>query len=410
MKFMNVKIKCTLWLLLTVAIAGCSKKNENYKSLVSGGEIYYPGVVSKPGYSAGNLRTLLRWNPSPDPKIKSYKVYWNNLQDSVIVPSTSHNPADTVKVLIPDLKEGTYNFTIYSINTNGNIAIPISLNGVRVYGPIYQSGLFNRGYNADKPFTVKPGLVQLNFNQLKTDSVTINVNTVVRYINTAGTVKTVSLKPTDSTLIVTDLQLGTAISYQSSYLPFKGAIDQFIVSTPTNFPVIKLEGDVTGFFIKNAGYPFNRSDSGTGKWGLPMDWQYSSNVVNQDGSKGGGWSSDYGGVIHFEAAGYSGEGITNGKVYQTISLPAGNYSLEIETAGNGGSINANEVVAIGTSLPDIDKLGSPLALFHGDQNSIGYSHTLNFTLAQSSTVTIGWVISINSYTYLQFKGMKLKRM
>ncbi|TFF35475.1 DUF4998 domain-containing protein [Mucilaginibacter psychrotolerans] len=405
---MKIKLQYLLWLLLIAAVTGCSKKNENYKLLTAGGEIYYPGVIFKPSHKAGNLRTMLLWNPSPDPKIKNYRVFWNNKQDSVIIDATSHDPADTVKVLIPDLKEGTYNFTIYSINTNGNISIPVSLNGVRVYGPIYQSGIFNRGYNADKPYTVKPGSVQLNFNQIKVDSVTINTRTVIKYITTAGSTQTISLKPSDSTVVVNDLQLGTPVTYQSSYLPFKGAIDEFTVQTPTTFPTIKLEGEVTGFFIKNPGYPFYRSDNGTGKWGLPKDWQYNRNVVNQDGGKGGGWSTDNGGVIHFESKDYSGDGITNGKVYQTISLPAGRYALEIETAGNGGTINANEIVALGESLPDIDNIGTPLALYHGDQNSIGYSHTLNFTLSQSSTVTIGWVVSTGSYTYLQFKGMKLR--
>jgi hypothetical protein len=388
---MKINFKTIIYLLLIVVTWGCSKKNENYKKL-SDGEIYYPGVIFKPSYRAGNLRTLLVW------------------LDSMIVTADSHNPTDTIKVLVPGLKEGTYNFTVNSEDKNGRLSIAISINGVRVYGPIYQSGIFNRGYNADNPFIVDipTGKVQLKFNQIKLDSVTINTKTVVNYVDNSGNNKSVVLKPADSVVTINDFQFGTDITYRSSYLPFRGAIDTFTVTTPTTFPKVRRVGDVTALYIKNPGYPFYRSDNGTGKWGLPKDWQYNTNVLNQDGGNGGGWSTDNGGVIHFEAKDYSGDGVNNGKVYQTISLPAGSYALDVETAGSGGTINANEIVAVGTTLPDINNIGSPLALYHGDQNSIGGTHTLSFTLTQPTTVTIGWVVSTGSYTYLQFKGLKLR--
>src|SRR4051812_45446866 len=86
LKTMKLSINTT-WLLLLVAAAGCSKKNENYKDLIKDGEIHYPGVISNAGYRAGNLRTMLVWNPGPDPKIAKYKVYWNNKQDSLETPA-----------------------------------------------------------------------------------------------------------------------------------------------------------------------------------------------------------------------------------------------------------------------------------------------------------------------------------
>jgi hypothetical protein len=409
---MNINIKNIAWLVLLLAVWSCSKKNETYKELTKGGEIYYPGVISNANYRAGKLRTQLQWNPSPDPKIVKYKIYWNNKRDSLNVTAQSHNPLDTVKVIVPNLVEGTYNFIVNSVDSEGHISIAKTINGVRVYGAIYAGGIFNRGYNADNPFTVDitTGIVKLNFNGIKTDSVTINTKTIITYINNAGQTKTALLKATDSVTTINDFQFGTDVTYQSSYLPFRGAIDTFTVATPTLFPRVKRIGDITALYIKNPGYPFARGDNGNNKWGTPKDWQYNSNVLNQDGGKGGGWSWDNNGCIHFEAKDYSGDGVNNGKVYQTITLPTGTYALDIETAGNGGTINANEIVAVGNTLPDITNIGTPLALFHGDQNSIGYTHTLNFTLAQQTTVTIGWVVSTGSYTYLQFKGIKLRSL
>ncbi|SEO94642.1 protein of unknown function [Mucilaginibacter gossypiicola] len=409
---MKINIKNIAWLLLLLAAWGCSKKNENYKELIKGSEIYYPGVIANANYRAGKLRTQLVWNPSPDPKIVKYKIYWNNKQDSLIIDATSHNPLDTVKVMVSNLTEGTYNFVVNSVDSDGHISIAKSINGVRVYGAIYAGGIFNRGYNADNPFTVDitTGVVKLNFNQITLDSVTVNTKTIVTYIDNAGKTQTTFLKPTDSIVTINDFKFGTDVTYQSSYLPFRGAIDTFTVAAPTLFPRVRRIGDITSLYIKNAGYPFYRSDNGTGKWGLPKDWQYNSNVVNQNGSTGGGWSTDNGGCIHFEAKDWGGDGVNNGKVYQTITLPAGNYALDIETAGYGGSLNANEIVAVGNSLPDITNLGSPLAIYKGDQNNIGGTHTLNFTLLATTTITLGWVVNTQSYTYLQFKGVKLRSL
>ncbi|MDR6943746.1 DUF4998 domain-containing protein [Mucilaginibacter pocheonensis] len=398
-----------VWLCAGLIISSCSKKNESYKDLLKGGEIYYPGVVQHTNYRAGNLRTMLVWNPSPDPKIVKYKVFWNNKQDSMIVASTSHNPLDTFKLIVPNLLENTYNFNVYSIDGEGRSSISINISGVRVYGPKYQSGLFNRPYNANKPYLldILHGNVRLNFNT--PDS--INVNTVVHFFDNNNKLNSVNLSPDSTGITLSNFKFGTPVTFQSSYIPQSAAIDVFTVADVTTFPAISRAGDVTAVFIKNPGNPFYRSDNGTGKWGLPKDWQVNANAINQNNGTGGGWSTDNGGCIHFEAKNYSDAPLVNGKVSQTITLPAGSYALDIVTAGYGGTINANEVVAKGNALPDIDQLNgnaSVLAMYHGDQNSIGGTHTISFTLTQQTTVTIGWVVSEDTYTYLQFKNVALR--
>jgi hypothetical protein len=409
---MKIYIKNIIWLLLIVTtIAGCSKSDLNYQKLLKGGEIVYPGVISNQNYRAGYLRTMLIWNPSPDPKIIKYKIYWNNKQDSLIVAANDHVSSDTVKVLIPNLDEGTYSFNVYSIDNGGHISIPLNINNVRVFGAIYKSALFNRGYNADTPFIVNipTGSVQLKFNV--PDS--INIKTVIHYTDNSGKINTLLLRPDSNTITLPNFQFGTNVTYQSSYIPISGAIDTFTVANVSTYPTIKRIGDITALYIKNPGNPFYRSDTqNTDKWGYPLNWSYNTNVLNQDGNTRGGWSTDNNGCIHFEAQDYSGPGVNNGKVYQTFTLPAGNYAIDVQTAGYGGSINANEVVAAGTSLPDITALstGNTLAWFHGDQNSIGGLHTISFTLSQSTTVTFGWVVSTDSYTYLQFTSVKLRSL
>jgi len=409
---MKVHIKNIIGvLLLAIAISGCSKQDENYKKLLKGGEIIYPGVIDNQNFRAGYLRTMLVWNPSPDPKIVKYKIYWNNKQDSLIVAATDHTPADTVKVLIPNLIEGTYSFVVYSIDDEGNVSIPLNINNVRVFGAVYESALFNRGYNADTPYMVNilTGTVKLLFN--KPDS--INIKTLITYTDNGGRTNTVLLRPDSNSITLQNFKFGSTVTYQSTYIPLKGAIDTFTVANITTYPAISRAGDVTALFIQNAGYPFYRSDTQhSDKWGYPLNWSENQNVLNQDGNTRGGWSSDYTGVIHFEAQDWTGPGVNNGKVYQSFTLPAGNYAIDVQTQGWGGNFNVNEVVAAGDNLPDITNLSSTntLAWAPLDQNNIGGVHTLNFSLSQQTKVTFGWVVSTQSTSYIQFAGIKLRAL
>src|SRR6185437_11490204 len=122
-----------------------------------------------------------------------YVVFWNNHADSLIYTSTDHNPADTLKVIVPNLNEYSYSFTVYSYDGQGNRSIPIDINNVKVYGPSYQSGLVNRAYKAANPYTVSAdGNVTLNFYKIDTASETFsfahNTSTTIRYTNRSGQV------------------------------------------------------------------------------------------------------------------------------------------------------------------------------------------------------------------------------
>jgi len=252
-------------------------------------------------------------------------------------------------------------------------------------------------FNAD-------GSVDLHF--LNADSG--NVYTNITYTDKAGVVNTYTLRPNQNDINLPNFDFGKTVSYQSGYIPVKGAIDTFKLDKE-NFPDIKLIGDITKLFIKNAGYPFQRKDGGTGKWGLLKDWSYNTDVINKNGNTAGGFSTDDGGNIHMESSDNGNNPIINGKIWQSFQLPAGKYQVEIETGPVGGNTRVNEMVVSGTTLPDIDKIGTPLALFQGNQNTIGGTHTLSFTLTQSTTVAVGWVAFVDRGTYLEFRGIKLRK-
>jgi hypothetical protein len=208
-------------------------------------------------------------------------------------------------------------------------------------------------------------------------------------------------------IYLANIKSNTKFTYQTYYLPEKLAIDTFKAEIQT----IGVSEDITKTYLKNPGYPFLRGDAGTGKWGKPKDWLFNTAATNQDGGQGGGWSTDNGGVIHFETKDWGGDGVTNGKVWQTFELPEGTYTLSFEVGNhNDNSFSVEELVVKGTELPDIDNLGEPLAVFHGRPNALGAAgsiHKLTFTLNEPTTVSMGWVVSTGQYVYIQYRSVKL---
>ncbi|HTD41791.1 MAG TPA: DUF4998 domain-containing protein [Mucilaginibacter sp.] len=218
------------------------KRDTEFKKFLNGKELIYPGVVSNPHSAPGNLRVELRWNPNPDPSITKYVIFWNNRADSLVYTSADHNPADTLKVIIPNLNEYSYSFTVYSYDAQGNRSIPLDINNVKVYGPSYQSGLVNRAYKVANPYTVSAnGNVTLNFYKIDTASETFsfahNTSTTIRYTNRSGQVVEKFLYR-DSTITLTDFKGGSTLDFRSTYVPLKGAIDTFNVNKYTVFPQI----------------------------------------------------------------------------------------------------------------------------------------------------------------------------
>ncbi|MDT3405381.1 DUF4998 domain-containing protein [Mucilaginibacter terrae] len=229
--------KLLLAFLVGVAIYSCSKQDTDFKNFLGDKEITYPGIVSNVRSRAGNLRTALVWNPSPDPTVSRYVIYWNNRADSLVVTSNNHNPADTIRAIVPNLNEYIYSFTIFSYDGKGNRSVPLSVNNVKVYGPVYQSGLQNRAFNAANPYVVNPdGSLKLNF--LQQDTSVITVGTTIRYTNRSGVIEE-RIIPRDSlSITIPNYKGNTQIQYRTGYLPEKSALDIFNVSKFDNFATI----------------------------------------------------------------------------------------------------------------------------------------------------------------------------
>jgi hypothetical protein len=237
MKRTKVYIRTNVTVLLIFLLAGisCNKKATDYRQYLNQGESVYPGVVSGVSVRPGNGRLMLVWNPSPDPSIVRYVVYYNNFSDSLVVNANSHSANDTVKTVISHLSEYSYAFYITSIDGKGNRSITTTVNNARVYGPIYQSTLHNRLPDPATPYVVNAdNSVTLHF----ATPDTINVATYINYTNAAGQAGQVVLPGDSSTVTLPSYAHGGAVLYQSSYVPVRLAIDTFSTLKADTFPSI----------------------------------------------------------------------------------------------------------------------------------------------------------------------------
>jgi hypothetical protein len=230
-------VRIAAFCLLGYLLYGCSKQDTQFESYLNGHEVKYPGTVANAHSRPGNLRAAITWNPSTDPSITRYVIYWNNKADSIIYNSTNHNPSDSLTVVVPNLNEYIYSFTVFSYDAKGNRSIPLDINNVRVYGSIYQSGLSNRGYDVTNPYGISAdGKLTLNF--LKVDTSTHNVFTDIKYTNKAGKETLGKLSADSMSVTLADYKADTKIQFLSAFKPVANALDTFYVANYEDFPTI----------------------------------------------------------------------------------------------------------------------------------------------------------------------------
>jgi len=352
---------------------------DDYKDkYLSDGSITYSGKIDSVKAHPGDGRIMLSGLLIADPKITELRVYWNNHTDSFSLPITRTPNVDTVKAFLNKMEEGVKTFSLVTLDKYGNRSVEVTITG-RVYGDVYRSLLLNR--------TIKDGLfvgdsVSLDWNVL--DASTGGLGCEIQFTDKANKLQKVFVKRTDARTVLPNYKYGTKFSYRTLFLPDSLAIDTFY----SKYQDVEVKADITSIYLKNAGPNFANSDGGNGRWQTPADWVTTDDVRNGGGNIGGldaaGWLPSK--ALSLEAW-WGMPPIPNGKIYQTLTLPAGKYAIVV-TAGdcsNGGTKYIS--VAQGTALPDIGNVPSQaLAYMLINKNT---DNTLPFTLTNSTQIAIG---------------------
>jgi hypothetical protein len=167
---------------------------------------------------------------------------------------------------------------------------------------------------------------------------------------------------------------------------------------------LRIWENITARYLTNYG-PFKRKDSG-GKTGTLADWSYTDNVIGTTGK--GGFYLENGGVMDFYN---SSKDLTNAKIYQTFTIPAGTYRAAFNPYAFRGTNDCYYVVASGSELPDIENIKSSTVLgsYHWSSDIGKDQQGFEFTLSEETQVTLGFVVSNVKASRVQISSVALYR-
>ncbi|GAA4304770.1 DUF4998 domain-containing protein [Compostibacter hankyongensis] len=262
--------------LLTALLSACSKMDDTYKDFWKDGEIVYPEGADSLRVHSGKERILLEWLVLSDPTLTRAMIYWNNRSDSQEVPIQQKGPGvDTVRVMFPDMPEGTYSFDIITYDDKGNESVPVSGVG-HSYGEVYVSTLLPRltktSYFADDSLKIA-----------WSDPADItSLGSELIYTDTTGAERQIHVLPdVDSTIILDyDFDASTNYRYHTLFLPDSLSLDTFY--TPyTSVKVLgpPIELPKTGWTVTASSYD-QRSGDGR-KPERAIDNDPATNWINQ---------------------------------------------------------------------------------------------------------------------------------
>lgn len=395
-------VQAFAFLLIAGAISSCTTMDEGYKDFIKDGEISYTGKIDSLHIYSGRNRVQVKGLFISDPKITECRIYWDNRVDSVVVPITRTQGVDELDVIIDDLVENVHNFEVRTFDKLGNTSIAVFKIGA-VYGDRYQTSLYNRPI-ATKYFS--PKLTTINFASMDLSTGAYAVE--VTYTNTSNVLTTVQLPIAQSRLDITDFKLGSSFTYKTLFKPNATSIDIFESVTTT----------VTGNemqYLNNNYFPFTRLAYDGARWGTPTEWVVNAAAKNHTvaGVTYGGLDALY---FSFES-GWGQPAITNGKIYQTMTLPAGTYNYIININATSYVADGNDrgyfIVATGNSLPDATAVETSTNTVKWERvrNVAPLIKTLSFTLAADTEVSVGIVTtSSTAGRHLKINSFKLVKL
>lgn len=403
----NCFSKLSVLILISSFIFGsCGKIDDTYREFLEGGATVYVAKADSLKIRPGRERVELQWLVMSDPKVKKYKVFWNNKADSIEQDLNREVNGDTVRLVIDNLAGGVYEFEVFQYSSDNKSSVRAAVIG-RVYDSGYEAYLPNRSVEFAE--TDANGMTTIRWNKYNNvDMLGIELS----YTNTSD-INTKSIVPPEETVtVLNDLKSLSEITFRTMYKPDSLAIDTFYSVLSTFRP----QEDVTALYLKNYKMPFERlTDWDGSRWGIVADW-----IVNdgakihscKDGKCYGSWD----GHASFRQNSMSVQTSTrepqalNGKIYQTIYLPKGEYELTlagVAAAGVGGNDARYLVVTADTELPDIDQLDNAIAHRSFVANKLV---SITFDLDEDMEVSMGILFHfLNTSQSFNIESFKLIR-
>ena len=333
----------------------------------------------------GENRVKIEGTVPAGANIEEVVIYWNNQANSMRIPITSSTEEQHFTEYITNLEERVYNFEMQTTDGSGS-GSPIITGASEVFGASYRNTLLNRPV-ASSSLSQSKLDIQFEGMDFSTGPIGVEVN----YENTSGETQNVFYPISQDRVIIDDYKRNTNYSYRTVFVPSPLAIDTFYINYNTVTPQVEFP------VLKNAAVPFIATAT-SGRWGILADWTTTEPVLVHGGY--GGWDEWNNNIFNIES-GWGAAAINNGKIYQSVEAPAGDYALEIAVRDSnhsetdeGGSYF---VVSKGLTLPDVSNVttNSEVLVYervHTTENTgTAEIYRLEFSLNEITDVTIGQV-------------------
>ncbi|MDR1224005.1 MAG: discoidin domain-containing protein, partial [Tannerella sp.] len=213
---------CITVCILAGSLFACTDMDHTYRDFWKDGELEYPAPVDSVKVFSGKNRIGFEWQILADPGIVSAKMFWNNKNDSIVFPIASNGQSDITRVMLDNLNEATYAFTIYTYDARGNKSIPREATG-KAYGSTYENSLLARivkdAYYENNLLTVVWG----------DPADATSYGSELTYRTTGNELHTIQVPATADTIRINDYdneQSGT-VEYRTAFVPVPMALDTF---------------------------------------------------------------------------------------------------------------------------------------------------------------------------------------
>lgn len=366
-----------LYALLLVAVISSCRRQDDYKKYIKNGEVLYTGKADSLQVHSGRNRVQLTWLLIADPKVSRSMIYWNNHRDSAAINIKRTSGVDTIRFFVNNLEERAYTFEVYNFDKDGNISVKSEANGF-VYGSFYEDALLSRAFSKAE---MKNGNAEISWVNIDTTGGMIGME--LQYTSSDNVLHDtiVPAHPKDQVTVLANYLSMSTFSYRSLYMPDPAAVDTFY----TKFETKNVKEDITAKYILNPGAPFELDSQQPfgGRFGQVKSWNYNSEAQRN------GTYDNIGGQGRLTLWIWDNGTITNGKIYQTFTLPAGEYRFEADISNIDNTLeNTYLVVAAGNNLPDVDQVGTALGSARLRDNNTKYV-SAGFSLTAPTTVTVG---------------------
>ena len=219
----KIKLLYLTLLGLLFGIAACDKMNDVQKEFLDRGETIYVGKIDSLKTFGGNGRIkitgLMYYAYTADKCI----VRWE--ADSLIVPVEGYSVNDTIEIIVDNIDEGTYQFTVQTYDIAGNSSLKEYCSGT-VYGSQY---LLAASPKLISVMTPEPSGMTLTWNQSE------EAESVELVYETDGGDITMQLPGNVAQTVITDWKLGGTVKTRTAVIPEPGAIDTMYTDWITQY-------------------------------------------------------------------------------------------------------------------------------------------------------------------------------